>query len=107
MNSSSSSSSLPPPSNKKESELFGVMFATIPAVLAYFIGWEYLYYYLGQFGVGIAELELGLETIFIYAVPPISWMIKSYWPFTVGAIGLAAIASRFCPVSIRLIILKW
>lgn len=61
------------------SAVSGVVVAAIPAALAYFVGWAYLHYYLAEFGIGIAELELGTETIFIYAAPPVFLAVKSFW----------------------------
>jgi hypothetical protein len=62
-----------------ESAFAGVVIGAIPAALAYFVGWAYLYYYLAAFGIGITELELGVESIFIFAAPPVFWALTRYW----------------------------
>lgn len=67
------------PSAAWDGALSSVFGATIPAVLAYFVGWVYLYYYLAEFGIGISELDLGVETIFIYAAPPVAKAAKGSW----------------------------
>lgn len=42
---------------------------TAPAVVVYFIGWAYLYYFLGSFGINIGEIHTDAATIFIYSFP--------------------------------------
>jgi len=59
--------------------LGGVVIAVVPAALAYFIGWTYLYYYLLEFGINVSELDLGVEAILIYAVPPTLSVVRHYW----------------------------
>ena len=60
---------------EKDSEASGtiesIVLVTIPAALIYFIGWAYLHYYLGAFAIDLSELELGVETVLIYAAPPL------------------------------------
>lgn len=68
----------PPHPAGEEGKLSEVVLVTIPAALAYFIGWAYLHYYLAEFGIGISELDLGLETIFIYSAPPTVWVVRSH-----------------------------
>jgi len=51
-----------------------VALVTIPAALIYFVGWGYLHFYLRAFAIDLSELDLGVETVLIYAVPPIFWL---------------------------------
>lgn len=59
----------------KESEAAGtiesIVLVTIPAALIYFTGWAYLYYYLRAFSIDPSELEFDVETVLMYAAPPI------------------------------------
>lgn len=72
------------------SEVFAAVVAIVPAAVAYYIGWAYLYYYLAAFGISSSELDLGIETIFIYAWPPIKILVSSYWYVGVGLFALLA-----------------
>jgi hypothetical protein len=45
---------------------FEIAIATIPAVVLYFIGWVYLNFYISAFGITVSELDLDIQTIFIY-----------------------------------------
>jgi hypothetical protein len=68
--------------------------ATIPAVILYFVGWSYLYFYLGSFGINISELKLDLQTIFIYSYSPVRiliYVLCLYWWLLVVVIVLATI----------------
>lgn len=67
-----------------QSNLVSAIVVATPAVIVYFLGWTYLNYYLGAFGIGIAELDLGVETIFIYSAPAATWLLKTKWPWFVG-----------------------
>jgi hypothetical protein len=78
-----------PHSTPVESALGSVVIALVPAAFAYFIGWTYLYYYLLEFGINVSELDLGVEAIIIYAVPPTLSVIKRYW-WLVALVLLAA-----------------
>jgi hypothetical protein len=60
-------------------KMFEVLVATIPPVLLYFTGWVYLYYYLISFGITVSELDLDIQTILIYSVPPIQILAKAFW----------------------------
>jgi len=87
----------PSPSPPAESQaddamggLWAIVFATIPAALAYFSGWAYLYYYLAQFGIGISELNFSFETTLIYAAPPMEWIFRTYW--LVVVLGVASLS---------------
>jgi hypothetical protein len=51
--------------------IYEFIVATVPAVILYFLGWSYLYFYLSSFGINISEFKLDLQTIFIYAYSPI------------------------------------
>lgn len=56
------------------------LIVTVPAVILYFIGWGYLYYYFGAFGINIAEAHFDVPTIFIYSVPVVQNAIAhSVW----------------------------
>lgn len=35
--------------------IYEFLVATLPAVVLYFVGWAYLYFFLGAFGINIAE----------------------------------------------------
>jgi hypothetical protein len=59
--------------------LTDLIVVTIPAVLLYFVGWVYLYFYLGAFGIGVSELDLDIQTIFLYFLPPIRLLAKFIW----------------------------
>lgn len=59
--------------------LLDVVIATVPAILAYFVGWAYLHFYLSAFGFDESELDLGIPTIFVYAFPPIRLLFNSCW----------------------------
>jgi hypothetical protein len=52
--------------------------ATIPAVLLYFLGWAYLYYFLSSFGIYPSELKLDVITVLIYAYAPIHDIATKY-----------------------------
>jgi hypothetical protein len=81
--------------------LFELVIATIPTVLLYFVGWAYLYFYLRVFGIGISELDLDIQTIFIYAYPPIHYFGTAYWYWILLTIAAILLARRFAPHRIR------
>ena len=85
--------------------LFELVFATIPAVLLYFVGWAYLYFYLKVFGIGISELDLDIQTILIYAYPPIKAFVASYWHLalvTIAALLISVwLARRYAPRAVK------
>jgi hypothetical protein len=58
---------------------FELIIATLPAVLLYFFGWAFLHFYLKAFNVDLSELDLDLQTIFIYSVPPLRALMGLYW----------------------------
>jgi hypothetical protein len=82
---------------------------TIPAVLLYFISWVYLYFYLGSFGVSVSELDLDVQTIFIYFLPPVrllaefflEWLL-AHW-IIVAAVLAIAIAAFIAPATSGLV----
>lgn len=85
-----------------DSALAGVVVAVIPAALAYFVGWAYLHYYLLEFGIGISELELGVESIFVYAAPPVFWAVKSYWWIPLALILFGGLLCRYWKLPVTL-----
>jgi hypothetical protein len=54
------------------------LIATLPVAFLYFMGWGYLYFYFGAFGIDISETTLDTSTVFIYAFSPISVIFKHY-----------------------------
>src|SRR6266481_3594694 len=71
--------------------LFELAIATLPAVLLYFFGWAFLHFYLKAFSIEVSELNLDLQTIFIYSVPPFRALMGFYglywlWAFIVALI---------------------
>lgn len=69
---------------------------TLPAVLLYFVGWAYLHYYLQAFGIGISELDLDLQTILLYSLPPFKILFSAYWPWILGGFFLAWLLAQLC-----------
>ncbi len=93
-------SSHPPSGQQSDGKgISELVIATIPAALLYLIGWTYLYFYLQAFGIGISELELDLQTIFIYSYPPIRMLWLSYWGWVL--LGVGALASGIWVVRLR------
>lgn len=87
--------------------IYEFIIATMPAVVLYFIGWSYLYFYLGSFGINISELKLDLQTIFIYSYSPVRTLISvllSHWLSLALSLVLAGIlfmvARRFFPAKL-------
>jgi hypothetical protein len=39
---------------------------TLPAILLYFLGWTYLYFYLSTFSIKISELKVDVDTVLVY-----------------------------------------
>jgi len=76
----------------KSGALSDIVLVTIPAVMTYLIGWAYLHYYLSAFGIEESELELDLETILVYAAPPLSAVFGDHWVLWVLFIVVALIA---------------
>jgi hypothetical protein len=68
-----------------------LLLVTLPAVLIYFLGWAYLYFYLGAFGINVSELDLDIQTVLIYSFPAIRGLISSYWYLVLIAV-LALVA---------------
>lgn len=70
--------------------IYEFLLATLPAVVLYFIGWAYLYFFLEAFGISITELHLDTPTIFIYAFSPLQIALRAYgWWVLGGVLGLA------------------
>lgn len=75
--------------------VWGAILLAAAPVLIYFLGWTYLNYYLEIFGVGVAELDIGVETVFIYAAPAALWFIKNIWLWlSISAVVLLLLGSR-------------
>jgi hypothetical protein len=69
--------------------LFKVLLLTVPPVALYFVGWAYLHFYLRAFGIGLSELDLDVQTIFIYSFPVIRALIDAHMAWiTVFALAL-------------------
>jgi hypothetical protein len=58
--------------------LYEFLIATLPAVALYFVGWGYLYFLLGDFGINIGEINFDTSTIFIYAFSPVYILVRSH-----------------------------
>jgi hypothetical protein len=68
--------------------------ATLPALILYFVGWTYLYFFLGAFGINIAEIHFDAATIFIYAFSPLQIAVKTYGFYILSiAVGGVAIVA--------------
>ena len=76
------------------SGLSEIVIVTVPAVVAYYLGWAYLYYYMGAFGIGVSELDMGIETMFIYSMPAVILLAKSYGTNVVG-------------IAVVIVVLRW
>jgi hypothetical protein len=74
--------------------IYDFVAATLPALILYFVGWTYLYFFLGAFGINIAEIHFDTATIFIYAFSPLQIAVKTYGFFilSIAVGGLAIIA---------------
>jgi hypothetical protein len=68
-----------------------IILVTIPAVILYFVGWVYLNAYLSAFGINVSELDLDIQTIFIYAFPPTRILLQSFWPYILLALLITII----------------
>jgi hypothetical protein len=77
------------------------LIATLPAVFLYFVGWGYLYFFFGAFGINIAEIHLDTSTVFIYAFSPLQIVVKAYWPWVAPSIvivvAVVLIITRLLP----------
>lgn len=62
-----------------DSSVISAVVVVVPAAITYFIGWAYLHFFLNAFGIGILELDLGLETVLIYAAPALTWLLRENW----------------------------
>lgn len=60
-----------------DSSVISAVVVVVPAAITYFIGWAYLHFFLNAFG--ILELDLGLETVLIYAAPALTWLLREHW----------------------------
>jgi hypothetical protein len=73
--------------------IYEFLVATLPAVVLYFVGWAYLYFFLGDFGINIAEIHFDTPTIFIYSFSPVQIAARAYGLWAVlGIIGAAVLA---------------
>jgi hypothetical protein len=57
--------------------LLQLVVVAAPAVMLYFTGWSYLYFYLDAFKVNMNELSFDVPAIFIYSYPP----LHALWEF--------------------------
>jgi hypothetical protein len=77
------------------------LIATLPALFLYFVGWGYLYFFFGAFGINIAEIHLDTSTVFIYAFSPLPIVVKAYWPWVAPSIvivvAVVLIITRLLP----------
>ena len=79
--------------SEASSTIESIVLVTIPAALIYFIGWAYLHYYLGSFAIDLSELDLGVETVLIYAAPPLFHLCAAYWPWLLALLLVLAAVS--------------
>lgn len=56
-----------------------IVLVTAATVLIFFVGWAYLNFYLRAFGILISELDLDIQTIFIYSYPPARLLLGTYY----------------------------
>lgn len=80
-----------PNADGAQSVLTEAVLLLIVGVLAYYIGWAYLYFYLGYFGIQLSEIELSVEAVLIYAAPPLFWAWQEHWLAAVSAVLLVAV----------------
>jgi hypothetical protein len=84
-----------------QKSLIQFLIATVPAIVLYFIGWAYLYFYFSSFGINIAEIHLDTSTVFIYAFSPLAIVVKAYWPWiaplTVIIVAVVLIITTLMP----------
>jgi hypothetical protein len=73
--------------------LLEVVLATVPAILAYFLGWAYLHFYLSAFGFSESELDIGIQTILVYAFPPIRLLLNAGWDWLLSNLLWVSIIS--------------
>lgn len=76
--------------------LYEFLIATLPAVIVYFIGWAYLFFFLSDFSINITELNFDTTTVFIYAFAPIQIFVKNHWLLTLVGILVAFILFLSC-----------
>jgi len=79
------------------------LIVTVPAVILYFIGWGYLYYYFGAFGINIAEVHIDVPTIFIYSVPVVQNAVVHYLYYLLVVLVLlpAAVLLLYSQLKVR------
>ena len=87
-----SASHQPSETNKILTELAVV---TLPAVILYFFGWAYLHFYLDAFDINLSELDLDIQTIFVFSYPPLRALARSYWGWLL-AVAFAVIIIAVC-----------
>jgi hypothetical protein len=78
--------------------LYEFLIATLPAVIVYFIGWAYLFFFLSDFSINITELNFDTTTVFIYAFAPIQIFAKNHWLLTLFGILAAFILFFIVPI---------
>jgi hypothetical protein len=67
-----------------------LLVAAAPAVILYFTGWSYLYFYLNLFHININEINPDLPTIFIYSYPPLHALWLSHGIMIIVVVVLIA-----------------
>jgi hypothetical protein len=60
------------------------LIVTVPAVVLYFTGWGYLYFFLGAFDIDIAEIHIDVPTVFIYSLPVLQDAVRHYGYYLLG-----------------------
>lgn len=66
--------------------IYQFIFATIAPATLYFLGWAYLYFYLGWFNIDISEVDPNITTVLTYGYSPI-YALR--WWTLVPILGLA------------------
>jgi hypothetical protein len=79
--------------------------ATIPAVLLYFLGWAYLYYFLSSFGIYLSELKLDVTTVLIYSYAPLHDIVENHLKIIIFSC-LAVVAIIYSRISLPKSILR-
>jgi hypothetical protein len=84
--------------------LYEFLIATLPAVILYFIGWGYLFFFLRDFGVNITELNFDTATIFIYAFAPIQIIVMNHWVLAIASVMSIIILFLVIPLRLPIVL---